>query len=89
MHHVKVISILLLKNMPYQRLYILMFFVTMHQYLLKLSTKIEAIPEVVLPEVSKLIGAVMRNNKEDHNKENINNKKENVFTTVTQQYCTN
>ena len=88
MHHVKVISILLLKNMPYQRLYILMFFVTMHQSLLKLSKKIEAIPEVVLPEVSKLIGAVMRNNKEDH-KENINNKKENVFTTVTQQYCTN
>lgn len=61
-----------------------MFVVTMHQSLLKLSKKVEAIPEVVLPEVSKLIGSVMRNNKEDHNKEKINNKKENVFTTVTQ-----
>ena len=89
MHHVKVIPILFLKNMPYQRLYILMFVVTMHQSLLKLSKKVEAIPEVVLREVSKLIGSVMRNNKEDHNKEKINNKKENVFTTVTQQYCTN
>lgn len=84
MHHVKVIPILFLKNMPYQRLYILMFVVTMHQSLLKLSKKVEAIPEVVLREVSKLIGSVMRNNKEDHNKEKINNKKENVFTTVTQ-----